>query len=309
MPIIGIENRATWATISRSSDVSPELEIRITRSSGVIMPRSPWLASAGCTKADGVPVEASVELILRAIWPDLPIPPRMTRPCVERIASTAASKSSGGASAVRSTASPSIRSTRRAVALAGSVSASVPTICSRSIRGRPIADGFRLGERSHGWHNGRGRYRTEHEPSIWTPTRDRAALHAAPRGLCDHRRGRWHSRHLSGGPAPELPLPGGGIDPGESPLHALAREVMEETGYAIHGLRRLGMFHRFTYMPEYDLHAQKQCHIYAARLGPRRSEPTEEGHSAVFLPWAEACDLLAVSGDRHFVSLWLKHRR
>ncbi len=110
-------------------------------------------------------------------------------------------------------------------------------------------------------------------------------------------------------PRPELQLPGGGIDPGESPLHALAREVMEETGYAIHGLRRLGMFHRFTYMPEYDLHAQKQCHIYAARLGPRRSEPTEEGHSAVFLPWAEACDLLAVSGDRHFVSLWLKHRR
>jgi 8-oxo-dGTP diphosphatase len=110
-------------------------------------------------------------------------------------------------------------------------------------------------------------------------------------------------------PRPELQLPGGGIDPGESPQVALVREVMEETGYAIHGLRRIGMFHRFTYMPEYDLHAQKQCHIYTARLGPRRSEPTEEGHSAVFLPWAEACEMLAVSGDRHFVSRWLKQRR
>jgi 8-oxo-dGTP diphosphatase len=69
------------------------------------------------------------------------------------------------------------------------------------------------------------------------------------------------------------------------------------------------MFHRFTYMPEYDLHAQKQCHIYTARLGPRRSEPTEDGHSAVFLPWEEASELLAVSGDRYFVAQWMRLRR
>jgi 8-oxo-dGTP diphosphatase len=110
-------------------------------------------------------------------------------------------------------------------------------------------------------------------------------------------------------PRPELLLPGGGIDPGESPRVALSREVMEETGYAIHSLRRLGMFHRFTYMPEYDLHAQKQCHIYVARLGPQRSEPTEPGHSAVFLPWQTALEKLAVSGDRHFVARWLRLRR
>jgi 8-oxo-dGTP diphosphatase len=110
-------------------------------------------------------------------------------------------------------------------------------------------------------------------------------------------------------PWPELQLPGGGIDPGESPQVALAREVMEETGYAIHGVRRLGMFHRFTYMPDYGIHAQKLCHIYTARLGPRRSEPTEPGHSAVFLPWAEATELLAVSGDRHFVTQLLQRRR
>jgi 8-oxo-dGTP diphosphatase len=110
-------------------------------------------------------------------------------------------------------------------------------------------------------------------------------------------------------PRPELQLPGGGIDPGESPLVALAREVMEETGYAIHGIRRLGMFHRFTYMPEYDLHAQKQCHIYAARLGRRMSDPTEPGHTAVFLPWPTAVERLAVSGDRHFVARWMRLRQ
>jgi len=106
-------------------------------------------------------------------------------------------------------------------------------------------------------------------------------------------------------PWPELQLPGGGIDPGEQPIAALHREVMEETGYRIHGLRRLGMFHRFTYMPDYDLHAQKLCHIYAARLGNRVSDPTEPGHTAVFLPWSEAADRIAVSGDRHFLRRFL----
>ena len=49
-------------------------------SSRWIMPRSPWLASAGCTKYAGVPVLDSVEAILRAMWPDLPMPLTMTRP-------------------------------------------------------------------------------------------------------------------------------------------------------------------------------------------------------------------------------------
>ena len=44
------------------------------------MPRSPWLASAACTKKAGVPVEASVAAILRATWPDLPMPVTITRP-------------------------------------------------------------------------------------------------------------------------------------------------------------------------------------------------------------------------------------
>ncbi|MFK4405221.1 hypothetical protein ABH991_002255 [Bradyrhizobium ottawaense] len=58
-------------------------------SSVVIMPRSPWPASAACTKKAGVPVEASVAAILRPIWPDLPSPVTMTRPLALRIRSTA----------------------------------------------------------------------------------------------------------------------------------------------------------------------------------------------------------------------------
>ena len=41
-------------------------------------------------------------------------------------------------------------------------------------------------------------------------------------------------------PWPEYQLPGGGIDPGESPLRALHREVQEETGWRIARPRRPG---------------------------------------------------------------------
>ncbi len=46
-------------------------------------------------------------------------------------------------------------------------------------------------------------------------------------------------------PEPEFQLPGGGIDPGESPLRALHREVFEETGWAIAAPRRIAVFRRF----------------------------------------------------------------
>ena len=103
-------------------------------------------------------------------------------------------------------------------------------------------------------------------------------------------------------PVPEFQLPGGGIDIGEQVLPALHREVLEETGWTITGPRRLGAFRRFTYMPEYDLWAEKLCTIYAARPGLRRGPPTEAGHSAIWMPAADAVRLLANDGDRLFLA-------
>ena len=65
---------------SSTSAVSPELEMASSTSSRVIMPMSPWLASAACMKKEGVPVEASVAAIFPAMCPDLPMPLTMTRP-------------------------------------------------------------------------------------------------------------------------------------------------------------------------------------------------------------------------------------
>ncbi|GAA6180757.1 NUDIX hydrolase [Shimia sp. NS0008-38b] len=106
-------------------------------------------------------------------------------------------------------------------------------------------------------------------------------------------------------PFPEYQLPGGGIDPGESPVVALMREAYEETGYRLTKPRRLGAFRRFTYMPEYDLWAEKLCTIYVATPTLRLGPPSEPGHKAVWMDVAEAIAVLGNDGDRHYASQFL----
>ncbi len=86
------------------------------------------------------------------------------------------------------------------------------------------------------------------------------------------------------GETPELQLPGGGVDPGEHPLAALHREVMEETGWRIAAPRRLGAFRRFVYMPDYGIWAEKICHVYRARPVRPHGPPSEAGHAAIWAP-------------------------
>lgn len=100
----------------------------------------------------------------------------------------------------------------------------------------------------------------------------------------------------------DIQLPGGGIDPGESPLQALYREVLEETGWRIASPRRLGAFRRFVYMPEYDLWAEKLCHVYAARPVLKIAEPIEPDHETLVTAPSEAVDLIGNDGDRKFLA-------
>ncbi len=102
-------------------------------------------------------------------------------------------------------------------------------------------------------------------------------------------------------PIPEFQLPGGGIDPGEQPIPALHREVCEETGWTMRVHRRLGAFRRFTFMPEYDLWAEKLCTVYLCQPGRRLGAPTERGHTAIWLPIGEAVESLGNDGDQHFL--------
>ncbi|MFN0115439.1 MAG: NUDIX hydrolase [Paracoccaceae bacterium] len=103
-------------------------------------------------------------------------------------------------------------------------------------------------------------------------------------------------------PVPEIQLPGGGIDPGESPFRSLRREVMEETGWTVSAAVRLGAYRRFTWMPEYRIWAEKICQVFLARPGRRVGPPTERGHTALWLPAELALASLASEGDRWFLA-------
>ena len=97
-------------------------------------------------------------------------------------------------------------------------------------------------------------------------------------------------------------LPGGGVDPGESPLAALHREVMEETGWRLASPRRLGAYRRFTWMPDYGIWGEKVCHVYLARPVRAVAAPTEPLQGPAWLPLSAAPDTLAVDGERHFAA-------
>ncbi|WP_323005258.1 NUDIX hydrolase [Pseudorhodobacter sp.] len=107
-------------------------------------------------------------------------------------------------------------------------------------------------------------------------------------------------------PQPEIQLPGGGIDAGEHPIAALHREVFEETGWHMTLHFRLGAFRRFTYMPEYDLWAEKLCTIYVGRPTLRISAPTEPFHSPLWLPLSGAAPALGNPGDRAMMENFIK---
>ena len=103
-------------------------------------------------------------------------------------------------------------------------------------------------------------------------------------------------------PEPEFQLPGGGIDPGETPMQALHREVFEETGWTITGLRKIGIYRRFAWMPEYAIHAEKVAHVYLAHPTRQLGPPTEPGHDAVWTTPRIATGILASPGDRAFMA-------
>lgn len=107
-------------------------------------------------------------------------------------------------------------------------------------------------------------------------------------------------------PELEVQLPGGGVDPGESPIQALYREVIEEIGWRITTPRRLGAFRRFVFMPEYDLWAEKLCHVYVARPTFQIAEPIEPDHETLLLSASQAVEALGNDGDRMFMRAYLR---
>ncbi len=72
-----------------NSSLSPDLPMAMIMSSHEMIPASPWAASAGCKKTEGVPVEDKVEEIFFPTSPDLPTPVTINFPLHSKISSIA----------------------------------------------------------------------------------------------------------------------------------------------------------------------------------------------------------------------------
>ena len=81
--------------------------------------------------------------------------------------------------------------------------------------------------------------------------------------------------------------------------------MFEETGWKIAVTRQLGVFRRFTFMPDYEIWAEKLCSVYLARPVLRLGPPSEAGHTAVWLPVRDAMTRLGNAGDRAMLARFL----
>ena len=99
----------------------------------------------------------------------------------------------------------------------------------------------------------------------------------------------------------EIQLPGGGWNENESLIHALYREVLEETGWGIRVLKKEGAFQRFTYMPEYKIWAQKVCHIYTCVATMQKTKQLEKNHRFITMNKKNSLARLVDPGFKYFI--------
>jgi 8-oxo-dGTP diphosphatase len=78
-------------------------------------------------------------------------------------------------------------------------------------------------------------------------------------------------------------LPGGGIEPGESPGQALHREILEELGWKVKIGSEIGRAGEYVTVPERGQYINKLGTFFFCELDARSGSPCESDHTEVWL--------------------------
>ena len=87
-------------------------------------------------------------------------------------------------------------------------------------------------------------------------------------------------------------LPGGGLEPSETPEEGLMREFLEETGYRIRILQPLGTARQYVFAQAEQIYFNKLCHFFQVALIGHRGPVSETDHLPQWLHCDQAADAL-----------------
>ena len=98
-------------------------------------------------------------------------------------------------------------------------------------------------------------------------------------------------------------LPGGGIDPGETPVEAMTREVTEETGLVAVEAHLLCRANQYVEKANGKPSVNKLGYFFVADVEDRGLEPLDDDHECLWLPIDEAQKILS-----HEAHIWVVGR-